>query len=136
MGKWNEALGRWNRGSDTSVTLKASGAETASTIGTGVAIGDAGTMLVTLAITAASGTTPTMTVNIEGSWDGGTNWVVLGTIGANGYRAGLIGTAPSNLTTTATVRANLTAAPLVRYNSTIGGTTPSFTYSVVADTNR
>jgi hypothetical protein len=87
---------------------------------------------VTVAVTAASGTTPTMTVVVEGSNDA-TTWFELGTIGANGYRAGSIGTAPSNFTTTATSRGAFPAVQYLRTRSVIGGTTPSFTYSVSAE---
>ena len=114
------------------LTLKASGAQTASARGAAIKVGKGGSLLVTVAVTAASGTTPTMTVAVQGSVDGST-WVTLGTVGANGYNAGSTAvTAPSNLTTTATVRAVVPAMPYVRYSSTIGGTTPSFTYSVQA----
>jgi hypothetical protein len=130
MGKFSDALKRTIRRSD--VTLKASGAETASTTGTGVEVGEGQAVNVTVDVTAVSGTTPTMTVVIEGSNDG-TNWYELGTIGANGAKVGQVGTAPSNLTATATVRASLPGARHVRSRSVIGGTTPSFTYSVLAE---
>lgn len=116
----------------TPVILKASGAETASTVGAAVATGpDSGSLYVEVNVTAASGTTPTLTVKIEGSLDG-TNWFTLGVIGANGYNVGAVGvTAPTNFTTTAgPIRAIYDAPTYVRYNSTVGGTTPSFTYSV------
>jgi hypothetical protein len=116
----------------TSVVLKASGAETASTTGSSVSTGtDSGGMYVELVVTAASGSSPTMTVVVEGSLDG-TNWFTLGTLGANGYSTGSVATAPSNLTTTATVRAYLHMPQYVRTRSVIGGATPSFTYSVNA----
>lgn len=115
-----------------SLTLKSSAAQTASTVGSAVKADRGGSLLVTVAVTAASGTTPTMTVAIQGSVDNST-WVTLGTVGANGYNAGSTAvTAPSNLTTSATVRAVVPAMPYVRYSSTIAGTTPSFTYSVAA----
>lgn len=127
MPTFSSALGRWLRRSAR--TLKASGAETVSTTGASVELGDAATIAVVVAVTAASGTTPTMVVDIEGS-DDGTNWFVLGSFGANGYRAGAVGTAPSNFTAAATARGAVTGARYVRHKSTIGGTTPSFTYSV------
>lgn len=127
MATFSNALGRWVARS--AATLKASAAETASTTGTALELGDASTMHVTVDVTAASGTTPTMTVDIEGSNDN-VNWAVIGTFGADGYRAGSVGTAPSNLTAAATVRGVLPAARYVRHKSTIAGTTPSFTYSI------
>lgn len=124
---YSSGLGRFtNR---EALTLKASAAETASTTGTAVELGDAATITATVAVTAASGTSPTMVVDIEGS-DDNTNWFSLGQFGANGYRAGSVGTAPSNFTAAATARGAVTGAPYIRYKSTIGGTTPSFTYSV------
>jgi VCBS repeat-containing protein len=112
-------------------TLKAAGAETASTTHGSINVLDgSGSAVVTVAVTAASGTSPTMTVVVEGS-DDGTTWFEIGTIGANGYRAGTTGTAPSNFTGAATTRAVLPAPQFVRTRSVVGGTTPSFTYSVV-----
>lgn len=112
--------------------LKASGAETESTTGTARNTADnSGSLYVVVSVTAATGTTPTMTVVIEGSEDG-TNWFTLGTVGANGYAAGTTATAPSNFTAAATVRAAFPAMQYVRSRSVIGGTTPSFTYSVTA----
>ncbi len=108
-------------------------AELVSTTAGATNTGDnGGTLYVVVAVTAASGTTPTMTVVVEGSVDG-TNYFTLGTVGANGYNVGAVAvTAPSNLTTTATVRAALPCPQYVRTRSVIGGTTPSFTYSVNA----
>jgi len=116
-------------------SAKASGAETASTNGATVEVGDAGAVVVTVDITAASGTTPTLLVFVEGSHDGGTTWHTIARIGANGYILGDIGTDPTNFTTTATKRATVPAAQHMRYRSVIGGTTPSFTYSVKFDAN-
>jgi len=110
--------------------LKPSGAETTSTTGPAVDVRAAGTVIVTVDVTAVSGT-PTMTVVIEGSDDGAT-WFELGTIGANGARVGQVGTAPSNITGTGTIRAVLPAPQFVRSRSVIGGGTPSLTYSVTA----
>jgi UDP-N-acetylmuramyl tripeptide synthase len=113
------------------VEFKASAAETASTTQAQFDTGaDQETLYLIVAVTAASGTTPTMSLVVEGSMDNGTNWFTLGTIGANGYNVGSVATAPTNFTTTATVRALLAVPQLVRVRSVIGGTTPSFTYSV------
>jgi hypothetical protein len=116
------------------VSLKASGAETSSTAGgaTAMSTGSFGhSVVVTVAITASSGTTPTMIVDVQGSLDG-TTFTTLGTFGANGYVCGTPATAPTNFTTTATKIGVFPSMPYLRYNSTIGGTTPSFTYSVTA----
>lgn len=115
----------------TPLTLKSSGAETASTDGASVATGpDGGSLYVTMDITASSGT-PTILLAVQGSVDGST-WVTLGQIGANGYVAGTPATAPTTTVSVSTRRAVLPSMPFVRYSSTIGGGTPSVTYSVTA----
>jgi hypothetical protein len=113
----------------TAYPAKASGAETASTTGPTIEVADTSMAIVTVAVSAASGTTPTMTVVVEGSSDA-TNWFTIGTIGANGYASGSVGTAPSNFTTAATVAGVFPCPQYIRTRSVIAGTTPSFTYSV------
>jgi VCBS repeat-containing protein len=98
------------------ITLKAAGAQTASTNGTGVET-EGGSMSLTLAVTAAAGTNPTLDITIQGSDDNST-FYTLGTF--------------TQKTAAATEKKSFSAAPFVRYASTIGGTdTPSFTYSIV-----
>lgn len=111
-------------------TLKASGAETASTTGPAVELGDAGALTFVVAVTAVSGTSPTLSLLIEGS-DDGTNWYTIAKVGSDGYSLGSLGAAPANFTGAGTVRGTCPAARFVRYRSTIGGTSPSFTYSVI-----
>lgn len=126
------AGGRLVRG--TPLNLVAAGTvETASTSHTPVDTGDeGGSLYVTVAVTAASGTTPTLTVVVEGSQDG-TTWTALATVGSNGYAAGsVVGTAPANFTAAATATAYVPRGQLVRARSVVGGTTPSFTYGVSA----
>lgn len=118
----------------SSFTPKPSSAETASTTHPSFETGDSGVIYVQVDVTAASGTTPTMTIVVEGSNDGAT-WFELGTIGANGYRVGNTSTAPTNLNGAATVRGAFPAMQFCRTRSVIGGTTPSFTYSVTAEAN-
>lgn len=130
MAKWSDVLNRFRRGRD--VTLKASGAETSSTTGAAVEMGGAGRVTLTVDITAASGTTPTMTVVIEGSIDG-TTWFTIATVGLSGLGYGV--GVPSNFTGVSATRGVVPAAPFMRYRSVIGGTTPSFTYSVLAEAN-
>lgn len=72
-----------------------------------------------------------MTVVIEGSEDGST-WVGLCTIGSNGYAVGSVTSAPANITTTGTYLGFCDVLHYMRARSVIGGTTPSFTYSVTA----
>jgi hypothetical protein len=113
-------------------STKASGAETASTTHGSLDTSNSTSVAVTVNVTASSGTTPTMTVVVEGSNDGAA-WVTLGTIGANGYVLGTPATAPTNITGNGAVTGVFPAMQLTRTRSVIGGTTPSFTYSVTAD---
>lgn len=79
--------------------------------------GDAEAMRIQLAVTAASGTTPTLDVVIEDSLDG-TNWNTIGTF--------------TQKTTTSREVINITTpfADKVRARWTIAGTTPSFTFAI------
>lgn len=85
--------------------------------------GYATTLRVQLAATAASGTTPTLDVVIEDSLDG-VNWWPIGTF--------------TQLTAAGQQVINITTpfADTVRVRWTIGGTTPSFTFSVTWVTDR
>lgn len=113
----------------SAVTLKASAAETTSTVGPAVPTGtDPGSLFLSVAVTAASGGTTTLLVTVEGSMDG-TNWFTLGKVGANGYSVGSVATAPSNFTAAATTLAIYDVPMFVRYNSTVGAGA-TFTYSV------
>jgi hypothetical protein len=113
---------------------KAAGAETVSTTGPTIYTSDgAGTVYFEVNVTAVSGTGPTMNIVVEGSNDF-TNWFTLGTIGANGFSTSPLGTAPTNFTTAAgPVRAAFTPMQFVRYRSVIGGTSPSFNYTVLTE---
>lgn len=73
-------------------------------------------------VTAVSGTTPTLTLILEDSVDGGTTWnthtTVLNAVTATGVTV---------------ARLNLVATPCAemhRYRWVVGGTTPSFTFQV------
>jgi hypothetical protein len=70
-------------------------------------------------VTAATGTTPTLDIRVEESFDGGTNWVTM-------YEMPRI-TAIGNYNTPI-MRAS---GRHIRYVQTVGGTTPSFTRSVL-----
>lgn len=72
-------------------------------------------------VTAATGTTPTLAIAIEQSDDNSSYSAVTG----GGTAANI--TAAGN----ATINARITK-PYVRVTSTIGGTTPAFTYRVLA----
>ena len=71
-------------------------------------------------VTAASGTSPSMTVSIQDSLDGGSTWSGISTTSAL--------TAAS--TTSLRVGTNVAFGPALRVSWTITGTTPSFTFSV------
>lgn len=102
--------------SSTDITLAASAARTTSGTGASVDLGSATTALVEVLVTAASGTSPTLVVALQTSSDG-VLWQAL--------RA-------ANLVST-TGRTQLRAPGALRYVRavwTIGGTSPSFTFSV------
>lgn len=113
----NDASGRYidNR----AITLSASAAKTATFQSTGVLVGDRGVARLTLAVTAATGTLPTLDVVVETSADNST-WRSLGSF--------------AQKTGAATERKSFAGVDTyVRINATIGGTTPSLTFSVAGD---
>lgn len=97
-----------------------SGARTASGNQTlpGEHYGTAKTLRAQLDVTAASGTTPTLDVVIEDSLDG-TNWNTIGTFSQK--------TAVSR----EVINITIPFASRVRVRWTVGGTTPSFTFSLI-----
>ena len=102
-------------------TLVASGAKTASGQTSALTgYGVVNTMRLQLAATAVSGTTPTLTVVVEDTLDGGTNWNQVGTF--------------TQVTATGAQVINISQpfSDTIRVRWTIGGTTPSFTFSVIA----
>lgn len=101
-------------------TLVPSAARTASgDTGTLAGWGVANSARVQLDVTAVSGTVPALNVVIEDTLDG-TNWYVVGTFA----QKGAAGREVVNLSTPFTDQ--------LRARWTVGGTTPSFTFSVVA----
>lgn len=103
------------------LALQASGAQTASGNSAGIDTSAFREGLVTLNCTAASGTTPTCTVKIQASDDGGTTWYDL----------------PNATFTQITAAAKQaiqiqTFGDMIRAAWTIGGTSPSFTFAVNA----
>lgn len=104
---------------DSNLMLKTSAAETSSTNGTTKNFGNmvANQALVFVALcTAASGTSPTLDLKIQGSPDG-SNWQD-------------IHVWPQKTTTFLERAAYRGPFSQFRYVSTIGGTSPSFTYQV------
>lgn len=100
-------------------TVVTSAARTASgDSGEQTGYGSAEDLRVQLDVTAASGTSPTLDVVIEDTLDG-TNWNVIGTFAQKAAAGREV--------------INVTAlfADRLRVRWTIGGTTPSFTFSVI-----
>jgi hypothetical protein len=90
--------------------------QTATGSGTGFSMETAATLRLTLNITAVSGTTPSMTVNVQTSEDGST-WTAVASFAA--------------ATAVSTQRKVFTGLDrYARVTWTISGTTPSFTFSV------
>lgn len=116
------------KGGELTETLLASGARTAT--GTGSAVCGFGRyekFAFQLDVTAASGTTPTLDVKVQHSIDGGTNWFDLVSF-TQKTAAG------EELKAEAEVEGATAEAygDCFRVSYTIGGTTPSFTFSVKA----
>lgn len=102
--------------------IRASSASTATHQSTAFGVGDED-VVVLLDVTAVSGTSPSMTVNVEWSVDGST-WYVGDT--ADNFTA----ITAAKKTSKIFVAKGLYA----RLNCTVTGTTPSFTYSATAVT--
>lgn len=101
-------------------TVAASAARTTSSdTGALVGFGNVKNLRVQLACTAASGTNPTLNVVVEDSLDGST-WNQIGSF--------------TQLTASGQQAINIAApfADTIRVRWTLGGTSPSFTFSVVA----
>lgn len=108
-GRWADTVG---------LTLAASAARTTTANGAAVELGDKGTVRALLAITAASGTTPTLDVVIQTSHDGAT-WRTAHTF--------------TQATAIGQQRASFTVDRFVRAAWTVGGTTPSFTFAMTGE---
>ena len=101
------------------VVLQASATHTVTGNGTGVAVGDRGTLRLLLDVTAVSGTSPSLTVTVETSYDNVT-WRSLGAFAAK--------------TAVGTERKSFPGCDrYARVVRTISGTTPSFTSSVTGE---
>lgn len=104
-------------------TMLASAARTANgdtgVVAFGAGGAPSGNLRIQLDVTAASGTSPTLNVVVEDTLDG-TNWNTVGTFA----QRTAAGREVVNITTP--------FADRLRVRWTVGGTTPSFTFSVVA----
>lgn len=101
-------------------TVVAALARTATGQSGAISVGKADALALLVNVTAVSGTTPSMTISIEWSHDGGTTW-------AQGDPADQM-----TAITAAAVKAKQfnVKAPVYRVVWTITGTTPSFTFAV------
>lgn len=81
------------------------------------------TIAVFLNVTAVSGTTPSMTVSLECSVDGGTTWFTV--------KSGTAITAVGKQVLVAQLSDGVT--PVYRLNYALSGTTPSFTFTATAN---
>lgn len=117
MPRYSSTRNQMVRGDD--VTLLASAARTAGATGSSVPCDEYTEAILTLAVTAVTGTNPTLDVNVETSYDG-TNWVTAAAF----TQATIVGTETKAFSGLGRlVRAKAPNAP--------GGTgTPTFTYSV------
>lgn len=105
------------RSADTlALSLHDSAARTATGTGSSYELGDRGVLRLLLDVTAASGTSPTLDVAVETSYDGST-WRSVAAF--------------AQKTAAGTERKSFSGCDrFVRITYTIGGTTPSFTFSV------
>lgn len=100
----------------------ASATQTASGAGTPFTVDSVLSIIGTLAVTAASGTSPTLDLRLESSVDG-TNYY---TVAAFSQKTGI----------STDARIFGPVGTTARWAWTVGGTTPSFTFSVVASADR
>ena len=120
---------------DAKLQLKALGSQTASTLGTPIDLGSAipnGAQLMQFDLywNALTGTTPTLDLKIEESADQA-NWRQVTQFRQLVAADGAPFTGP-NVNGKKMPRFGLVTQEFLRYNSAIGGTTPSITYSVFA----
>lgn len=115
MARYSDARGRFVRGED--VTLHASAPETATVQGPWFNTEEVNTLDLFLNVTAASGTTPSMTVSIETREGAADSPAAVGSFAAK--------------TGAASERKRFAGlGKECRYVATISGTTPSFTFAL------
>lgn len=127
----------WDRGRNNhNVAVETSSAKTASGNGTTQTNFNAAGVILWGNVTAVTGTTPTLTVRVQWSPDGGTNWIDLDT--TNAQTASIAATGAfvlriyPGVTTAANAALNSPLPRTWRLAWTVGGTTPSFTFLVQA----
>ena len=123
----------WDRFRNNFVlTADSSAARTATVAGTTVTNYNASGAVITINVTAASGTSPTLVAKLQYSPDAGTTWIdyttkpVTATISATGQTTL---TVYPGVTEVANAAVALPIPRTVRMYYTIGGTTPSFTFA-------
>lgn len=121
---YNKSTGSKRYARTRDVTLQASATKTATFKSAGVELADQAVVRLNLAVTAHAGTTPTLDVKVQTSaTDVDANYVDV----PNGAFAQVT-------TVNATTRLVVGALDrFVRVVATIGGTTPSYTYSVTGE---
>lgn len=113
-------------GSGRSETLVASAARTATGTGSQICgFGRYEKFLCELSVTAASGTTPTLDVTVQHSIDGGSTWFTLVAFTQKTTTGNELKTESEVEAATAEVYGDC-----IRAIWTVGGTTPSFTFTV------
>lgn len=127
----------WDRARNNhNAAVEASSAKTATGNGATQTNFNAAGALVWINVSAVTGTTPTLTVRLQWSPDGGTTWVDLDTTNAQTASITATGTfvlrVYPGITTAANAALNSPLPRTWRLAWTIGGTTPSFTFSAQA----
>ena len=121
-------------------TLKASGAQTTATTGSGKTMPYLGPGKAYIDVTAASGTAKTLGVWFEGRRTNSDNWAKLVTAGGTVISSPAITTTGSGTKGRTVYGGAIVDIPSIpnqiRYRSSHGGTSPSFTYSVVLEANQ
>lgn len=123
----------WDRARNNCVTTAdSSAARTATVAGATVTNYNARGAVITINVTAASGTTPTLIAKLQYSPDGGTTWIdytdkpVTATISAIGKTTLIV---CPGVTEVANSAVSLPLPRTVRMHYTIGGATPSLTFA-------
>lgn len=118
---YEKANGQYARTLD--VTLAAVGTvATVTANGAAFELGDRDSLRLNLVVATVTGTTPSMTVKLQTSADGSTNWTDV----PNGAFAAVTAAGTTRLVVAALDR-------FVRPVETLTGTTPSFTFSIVGE---
>jgi hypothetical protein len=115
-----DARGRYYGNSENRSEVDvASAARTTTGTGTAFNTDDIGTIMATLVVSAASGTTPTLDVTLETSDAAGSTWTTVGT-----------GFTQQTTTNAGLYKVHTALGYQCRWKWTIAGTTPSFTFAI------